>query len=128
MNDSYDSEGKFLICKEGEYPRKGNRPMPNGDSKITWDTLDKIAKIAVYPIIAALLFLLFQGFALDKRLAMMEMNISRPSTDIEMVRKIAIIEDRQNMVMKGLAENGQRIDRLSDLLSDEGGRVGGRRR
>lgn len=108
--------------------RGPDRRVSRDDDGVSWETLDKISKIAVYPIIAALLYLLFQSTGLDKRLAIIEVNVSRPVADIEMVRKIAVIEDRQNMVMKGLAENGQRIDRLSDLLSEEGGRVGGRKR
>lgn len=118
MNQSYDSEGKY-IAKEGN-PNgwEGRRVMVNGNnSQATWDMVFKISQVAVLPLLAAMFYMLVQMSALDRRLAIIEVTTARPMADVGLVQKLAVIEDRQNNVIKQLSENGVRIDRLSEVMA-----------
>lgn len=70
--------------------------MENDEAKINWEMIRVVAQYLIYPIVLALCYMVLQMGALDRRLSTIEIVTSRPIVDIESVRKIAIIEDRQN--------------------------------
>ena len=70
--------------------------MANGETKVNWGTIRDVAQYLIYPILMALVYLMLQTQSLDRRLSTIEIMTSRPVVDIESVRKIAVIEDRQN--------------------------------
>ena len=78
--------------------------MENDEAKINWEMIRIVAQYLIYPIVLALCYLVLQIGALDRRLSTIEIVTSRPVVDIDSVRKIAIIEDRQNRNIAGLEE------------------------
>ena len=96
--------------------------MPNGNGRISWDLIFKISQGLIYPLVAAMLYLLIQMNTLDRRLAVIEVTTSKPEVDVSLLQKIAVIEDRQNSVMKQLSENGSRLDRVVEMLGGRDGR------
>ena len=92
---TYGSEGENIKGREND--------MGNGNNgKVSWDMLLKISQVMIMPALAALLYLLLQINTMDKRLAVMEVTISRPSVDVGMVQKLGIMEDRQITVIRRL--------------------------
>jgi hypothetical protein len=65
----------------------------------------------LYPILAALFHLVSQNFVLERRLAVIELLASHPIVDIESVRKIAIIDDRQQRNIATLKELREEMDK-----------------
>jgi hypothetical protein len=117
MKESYGSEGERIAHKV-EYGRRAGNHMANGDGRISWELILKISQVAIYPLLAAMLYMLMQMNGIDRRLAVLEVTTARPQADVDLVRKIAVIEDRQGAVMKQLSENGDRMDRISDALAE----------
>ena len=107
--ESFGSEGEFI---RKEYIGKERRRMGNvGDgSKVTWEWIFKIVQVVVVPLLLAVLY---QMSAMERRLTVIE---AKPSIDISLIQKIAVMEDRQNEVRIQLKENGGKLDRLESML------------
>ena len=115
MNDSYGSEYEFI----GRSQTNGGatKKMVNGNNngtKVNWTVIRDVAQYLLYPILAALFYLVAQNFNLDRRLAVIELLASRPIVDVESIRKIAIIEDRQQRNIATLKELREEVDRHRD--------------
>jgi hypothetical protein len=63
----------------------------------------------------ALIYLMTQNQALDRRLSTIEIVTSRPVVDIESVRKIAVIEDRQNRNIQAVQEMRDEIAKHREM-------------
>jgi hypothetical protein len=92
--DSYGSEDEFI----GKTQNNGGsvHGMANGNGNVSWNKVRDVAQYLIYPIVAALFYLVVQNNSLDRRLAAMEQTVARPIVDIESVRQIAVIAERQN--------------------------------
>ncbi|MCK9361930.1 hypothetical protein M0Q28_06975 [Patescibacteria group bacterium] len=89
--------------------------MANGDGKVNWGMIRDVAQYLIYPILMALVYLMMQNQALDRRLSTIEIVTSRPVVDIESVRKIAVIEDRQNRNIQAVLEIKGELDKHREL-------------
>jgi hypothetical protein len=89
--------------------------MANGDGRVNWGIVKDIAQVLIYPILLGLVYLGVQNSTLDRRLAVIE---SKPSVDFALIQKIAIMEDRQNMVMREQAEHGKLLVENGNMLRD----------
>ena len=87
--------------------------MANGDNRIRWNYVKDVAQILIYPILLGMLYLLLQSSTLDRRLAIIE---AKPAVDTALIQKIAVMEDRQNTVIRTIAENGGKMDRIENML------------
>lgn len=81
--------------------------MANGDnSKATWDFVFKLAQVAVLPLLACMVFLLMQIADIKQAQAIMQERLASQTASLPrldaLIAKIAVIEDRQNGVMKRL--------------------------
>src|SRR4030067_2624928 len=92
--------------------------MANDNSKVSWDLILKVAQVLIYPILMGMIYLLVATTTLERRLPVIEVMTSKPDIDVALIQKIAVIEDRQNAVMRGLEKNGQRMDQISEALAD----------
>lgn len=126
--DSYDSEGKY-VSKEGG--RMEAQVMGNGNGRVSLDFVLRVSQVLVIPLLAAtfagIIYVLSQMNTFDRRLAVIEVTTSRPTADVELVRKIAVIEDRQNGVMKQLQQNGDDIRKIGEAISEHDARENYRR-
>jgi len=100
--------------------------MANDNSRVSWDLILKVAQVLIYPILLGMIYLLVATTTLERRLAVIEVMTSKPDIDVGLIQKIAVIEDRQNSVIKALEKNGQRMDQISDALADHDDRSEGR--
>src|SRR3990172_4949749 len=110
MNQSYGSEGEFI--------GRGRGKMQNDNGRVSWDLILKVAQVLIYPILLGMIYLLIATATLDRRLAVIEVMTSKPDIDVGLIQKIAVIEDRQNAVMRGLEKNGERIEQVSEALAN----------
>ena len=92
---------------------------------VTWEWVFKIIQVIVIPLLVAVLY---QVTSMEKRLTVIEVKASNPPVDVELARKIAVIEDRQNEVRNQLRENGNRIERLTNELAEHDIRAWEKRR
>ncbi len=119
--ESYDSEGKFI--------GRGRGPMANGDgndgNKVVWEWIFKVLQMAIIPLLGLVWNLNSQVGALNTRLAVME--AKPPSVDTALIQKIAVMEDRQNSVIRQLGENGGKMDRIEAMLMSHDERWGRKR-
>jgi hypothetical protein len=100
--------------------------MANGDNgTVNWNRIRDIAQILIYPLLAAMVYLLLQVATFDRRLAIIEVTMARPTPDLALAQKIAVIEDRQNSVIQRLNENGVKMDRIQSDLMNHDDRAGG---
>lgn len=105
--ESYGSEGENI---RKEYTGKERRRMANGDGKVTWEWAFKIVQVIGIPLLLAVLY---QISAMERRLTIIE---AKPSVDMALIQKIAVMEDRQNEVRAQLKENGGKLDRMESML------------
>jgi len=89
-------------------------PLNNNNGKITLDSLLKIAQLAVFPVLAGMIWLLLEIFsvkanqlAIAARLDNLPKIVDRVE---EMGKTIAVIQDRQNSVIR-------RVDNLEEDMS-----------
>ena len=110
--DSYGSEDEFI----GK-PKDGGSAhgMANGNGRVNWEIIRIVAQYLIYPIAAALVYLVLQNSAFDRRLSIIEITTSRPIVDVESIRKIAIIEDRQNRNTEALFNLKNDVEKHRDL-------------
>ena|SRR3990172_4130461 len=92
--------------------------MANDNSKVSWDLILKVAQVLIYPILMGMIYLLMATATLDRRLAVIEMMTSRPSVDVSLIQKIAVIEERARQQSIMLEKNGERMDQISEALAD----------
>ena len=97
--------------------------MATENNKVSWDLILKVAQVLIYPILMGMIYLLIATATLDRRLAVIEVMTSKPDIDVALIQKIAVIEDRQNSVIRALEKNGQRMDQISDALADHDDRI-----
>jgi len=112
--NSFDSEGAFIRPKEKEV----GLTMANGgvrNSNVNWTIIRDVAQYLIYPILCALIYLVLQNSAFDRRLSIIEITTSRPVVDIESVRKIAVIEDRQNRNIMMITDLKAEVDKHRDM-------------
>ena len=95
-NESFDSEGNYI----GKHSRRATDNMSNGNNKPIWDIIFKVSQLVAPLILVAMVYLLVQQSGMDRRIAVIEVKIGSQPVDIAMVQKIAVIEDRQNGVMR----------------------------
>ena len=104
-NESFDSEGNYMI-------KKGKEVMSNGDGgKISLDTILKISQALIIPLLLAMFYLLMQINSIDRRFVAVESQLNAfPKLDVR-IGKLAVIEDRQNA-------NIRRVETLESWRSE----------
>lgn len=114
MHDTYGSEGEFIKKSEG-------KKAMNDNGRITLDTLLKIAQLAVFPVLAGMVWLLVEIFSVKAnqigiaaRLDSMPKIAEQVS---ELAKTVAIIQDRQGRVMAKQETQEIRLDTIDTELS-----------
>ena len=90
--------------RSGNDPRNGGADSRNNSSRVSWDAIAKVSQIAILPLLATAFYILLQMSSFDRRLAIIEVTTRTPPVDISTLQKLAIIEDRQNSVIRTLGD------------------------
>lgn len=113
--DSYGSEGEFVGKTSGNGGSEYGMPNYSGDGgggKLILDALLKFSSLVIYPIFAMMVILFMQNSTMDKRLSLMEDRMSRPEQNLSLSNDIAVIKDRQLVLMRKVELNDNRIDKI----------------
>ena len=103
MKESYGSEGEFIGTTSNNGGSESGM-QPNGNSKAMWEVIFKVSQLVAPLILMAMVYLMIQQNGLDRRLAIVEVTIRNQPVDVALIQKLAVIEDRQNGVMRKLDE------------------------
>ena len=103
--------------------------MANGNgTRLNWDIIRAVAQYLIYPIAVILIYMLTQNADLDRRLSTIEIVTSRPVVDVESVRRIAVMEDRQNRLIYELRDFKEELEAHRNLSTYDPGGVKKKRR
>ena len=128
MNTSYDSEGKFIGTNSGPGGSVHGMQTNSNGSKQMWEVIFKVSQLVAPLILMAMVYLMIQQNGLDRRLAIVEITIRNKPVDVALIQKLAVIEDRQNGVMRKLDEVDTELGRHRERSTYDPAGVNGRTR
>jgi len=115
-NNSYGGEDEFIkreCRKDDEEAEEPTVTTGNGTGRVSWDFILRLSQVLIIPLMAivltAMLWVLSSMSSLDKRMAVIEVAASNPKVDVSLSNKIAVIEDRQNSVIR---QNDRQDDQI----------------
>jgi len=116
QRNSYGGEGEFIekeCGRDNEETGGSTVASGNGTGKVSWDFILRLSQVLIIPmmaiVLAAIMYVISTMSSFDKRLAVIETAAARPIVDVSLSNKIAVIEDRQNGVMR---DNDRQDDQI----------------
>jgi len=116
QRNSYGGEGEFIEKECGRDNEETEEPTVttgNGTGRVSWDFILRLSQVLIIPMLAivltAILYVISTMSSFDKRLAVIETAASNPKVDVSLSNKIAVIEDRQNSVIR---QNDRQDDQI----------------
>ena len=112
--NSYGGEDEFIEreCRK-DNEETGESAVATGNGKVSWDFILRLSQVLIIPmmaiVLAAIMYVISTMSSFDKRLAVIETAAARPIVDVSLSNKIAVIEDRQNGVMR---DNDRQDDQI----------------
>ena len=122
-NSSYGGEDEFIereCRKDNEETEESAVATGNGTGRVSWDFVLRLSQVLIIPLmgmcLAALLYVISTMSSFDKRLAVIETAAARPNVDVSLSNKIAVIEDRQNSVIRHNDRQDDQIRAVETLV------------
>jgi len=123
QRNSYGGEDEFIEKECHRYDEETEESAVatgNGTGRVSWDFVLRLSQVLIIPLmgmcLAALLYVISTMSSFDKRLAVIETAAARPNVDVSLSNKIAVIEDRQNSVIRHNDRQDDQIRAVETLV------------